>query len=166
MADIKSPAERSENMSKIRSGNTTPELFVRRELFRKGYRYRIAPTYIPGHPDLFLRKYNLAIFVHGCFWHRHKGCRYAYNPKSRTEFWNKKFESNIRRDSSVKQMLEDNRIRCLVIWECAIRQATQKNGNVADFFARIEEAIRSDICYMEVSADAGFKAGRYNPDRL
>ena len=76
MADIKSPAERSKNMSAIKRANTKPELFIRHLLFDAGYRYRLQANKIPGHPDLWMRKYNTAIFVHGCFWHRHKGCEY------------------------------------------------------------------------------------------
>lgn len=154
MADIKTPAERSENMSKIRSRNTKPELYIRKELFSRGYRYRVAPSYIPGHPDLFLRKHNLAVFVHGCFWRRHAGCKYAYTPKSRVDFWNHKFDSNVHRDQEVVRQLNDERIRCLVIWECAIRKALMKNGNPAELFRRIEEAILSGDPYTEVGTDA------------
>lgn len=92
MTDIKSEEERSKNMSAIKSADTKPELFIRKLLFSSGYRYRIQVSNIPGRPDLWLRKYNTAIFVHGCFWHRHKGCRFAYFPKSRVDFWNDKFE--------------------------------------------------------------------------
>ena len=154
MADIKSPAERSENMSKIRSRNTQPEIYIRKELFARGYRYRVAPSYIPGHPDLFLRKHNLAVFVHGCFWHRHAGCKYAYTPKSRIDFWNRKFDSNVRRDQEVKQQLEEKQIRCLIVWECAIRKALMKKGNPTDLFQRIENVILSDDPYTEVGTDA------------
>ena len=154
MADIKSPAERSENMPKIRSRNTQSEICIRKELFARGYRYRVAPSYIPGHPDLFLRKHNLAIFVHGCFWHRHAGCKYAYTPKSRIDFWNRKFDRNVCRDQEGKQQLEDKQIRCLVIWECAIRKALMKKGNPADLFQHIENVILSDDPYTEVGADA------------
>ncbi len=90
MADIVSPEKRSQNMSAIRSKNTKPEVYLRKLLFAQGYRYRIADKSVPGHPDIFLRKYNTAIFVNGCFWHRHPGCKYAYTPKSRVEFWQKK----------------------------------------------------------------------------
>ena len=92
MADIVSPEKRSQNMSAIRSKNTKPEVYLRKLLFAQGYRYRIADKSVPGHPDIFLRKYNTAIFVNGCFWHRHPGCKYAYTPKSRVEFWQKKFD--------------------------------------------------------------------------
>ena len=154
MADIKDSAKRSKNMSAIRSKNTKPELYIRKELFSRGYRYRVAPAKIPGHPDIYLTKYNLAIFVHGCFWHRHPGCKYAYVPKSRVEFWEKKFSDNIRRDEKVKQLLHNSGIRTLIIWECAIKRAMSKNGDPEALFQRIENMIRSDVQYWEETADA------------
>ena len=122
MADIVSPEKRSQNMSAIRSKNTKPEVYLRKLLFAQGYRYRIADKSVPGHPDIFLRKYNTAIFVNGCFWHRHPGCKYAYTPKSRVEFWQKKFDDNVRRDSAVKAELLEHGIKLLTVWECAIRR--------------------------------------------
>lgn len=95
--DIKSPEQRSRNMVAIHSRNTKPEMYFRRLLFTQGYRYSLNSGKIPGHPDIYLRKYNAAIFIHGCFWHRHLGCRYAYLSKSRIEFWQKKFDANISR---------------------------------------------------------------------
>ena len=129
MADIVSPERRSKNMSAIRSKDTKPEIYLRKLLFAEGYRYRIAEKSIPGHPDMFLRKYNTAIFVHGCFWHRHQGCKYAYTPKSRVEFWQKKFDDNVRRDVVVRTALQENNIKCLVVWECTIKQM-MKNSDV------------------------------------
>ena len=126
MADIVSPERRSKNMSAIRSKDTKPENYLRKLLFAEGYRYRIAEKSIPGHPDMFLRKYNTAIFVHGCFWHRHQGCKYAYTPKSRVEFWQKKFDDNVRRDAIVRTALQENKIKCLVVWECTIKQMMKK----------------------------------------
>lgn len=120
MADIVSPEKRSQNMSAIRSKDTKPEVYLRKLLFAQGYRYRIADKSVPGHPDIFLRKYNTAIFVNGCFWHRHPGCKYAYTPKSRVEFWQKKFDDNVRRDSAVKAELLEHGIKLLTVWECAI----------------------------------------------
>ena len=122
MADIVSTEQRSKNMSAIRSKDTKPEIYLRKLLFAAGYRYRIAEKSIPGHPDMFLRKYNTAIFVHGCFWHRHTGCKYAYTPKSRVAFWQKKFDDNVRRDVVVRTALQENNTKCLVVWECTIKQ--------------------------------------------
>ena len=122
MADIKSPEERSRNMAAIKSKDTKPELYLRTELFHLGYRYRKNVNYIPGHPDVYLAKYRTAVFVNGCFWHRHAGCKYAYTPKSRTEFWNQKFKSNMLRDQKVYRKLEEEKFKCLVVWECTIRK--------------------------------------------
>ena len=122
MADIVSPEQRSKNMSAIHSKDTKPEIYLRKLLFAQGFRYRIAVKNIPGHPDIFLRKYNTAIFVHGCFWHRHQGCKYAYMPKSRVEFWQKKFNDNIKRDTVVRNELCDKNIKCLIVWECTIKK--------------------------------------------
>ena len=126
MADIKTPEARSLYMSKIRSRDTKPEVWLRKQLFSRGYRYRKNVSHIPGHPDLWMPKYNTAIFVHGCFWHRHNGCKYAYHPKSRTEFWLKKFTANVKRDSDVRKELEGSGIKQLVIWECTVKKM-QKN---------------------------------------
>lgn len=122
MTDIVTPEQRSKNMAAIRSKNTKPEVYFRKLLFSRGYRYSLNSKKIPGHPDIYLRKYNTAIFVHGCFWHRHTGCKYSYTPKSRIEFWQKKFDDNVRRDSVVMQQLEERGIKCLVIWECTIKK--------------------------------------------
>lgn len=119
--DIKSPEERSRNMAAIHSKNTKPEVWFRKQLFAKGYRYSLNTNKVPGHPDIYLRKYNTAIFVHGCFWHRHPGCKYAYMPKSRVEFWKKKFDANVKRDCEVREELYNQGIKCLVIWECTIK---------------------------------------------
>lgn len=121
MADIKSPAERSRNMSRIGSTNTKPEEFVRKELFRLGYRYRKNTTAIFGCPDIWLKKYNTAIFVHGCFWHRHASCKYAYSPKSNITFWDRKFQNNIERDRVVRTQLYEEGIKVLIIWECTVK---------------------------------------------
>ena len=88
--DIKSPEERSKNMAAIRSKNTGPEMYFRKILFARGYRYSLNSDKIYGHPDIYLRKYNTAIFINGCFWHRHSGCKFAYMPKSRQDFWEKR----------------------------------------------------------------------------
>lgn len=122
MADTISPERRSKNMSAIRSRDTKPEVYLRKLLFADGYRYRIADKTIPGHPDIFLRKYNTAIFVHGCFWHHHQDCKYAYTPKTRVDFWQKKFDDNVRRDAVVREELKKRGIKCLIVWECTIRK--------------------------------------------
>lgn len=120
--DIKSPEERSRNMAAIRSKDTKPEIYFRKLLFARGYRYSLNSSKIFGHPDIYLRKYNTAVFIHGCFWHRHFGCQYAYMPKSRDEFWQKKFAANIKRDYVVRMKLQDEGIKCLIVWECTVKR--------------------------------------------
>lgn len=152
MADIKSPEERSRNMAAIRSKDTKPEIYLRKLLFSYGYRYRKNASYIPGHPDIYLAKYNTALFVHGCFWHRHEGCKYAYMPKSRTDFWNKKFDSNIRRDEVVRKALEERHIKCLIVWECTIKKMVRSEEREQEVVEVIREFLstESDFAIMEI----------------
>lgn len=119
--DTVTPEQRSRNMSAIRSKNTRPEIYFRKLLFAQGYRYSLNSKTVPGHPDIYLKKYNTAIFVHGCFWHRHSGCKYTYMPKSRIEFWEKKFQANQKRDFVVQSELQEKGIKCVVVWECTIK---------------------------------------------
>ena len=143
MADTLTPEERSRNMAAIRSRDTKPEVYLRKLLFAKGYRYRIADKNIPGHPDIFLRKYNTAIFIHGCFWHRHTGCKYAYTPKSRVEFWQKKFDDNVRRDAVVAEELQKQGIKQVVIWECTIKQMMRESVFQMKMLSEIESLFYS-----------------------
>lgn len=110
---------RSWNMSRIRNRDTRPERVVRSALHRLGHRFRLATgNSLPGRPDVVLPSLRLAIFVHGCFWHRHEKCKFAYTPKSRVEFWKKKFEQNIARDQRTASTLRWLGWRILVVWEC------------------------------------------------
>lgn len=138
--DSLTPEKRSWNMSRIRSTNTKTEKEFRSVLHKMGYRYRINQSNIPGKPDIFLRKYNTAIFVHGCFWHRHQGCKYAYTPKSNIEFWNLKFKKNISRDENVKIQIENMGINYLVVWECELR-------DIDKLKKRIENILIKDISF-------------------
>jgi DNA mismatch endonuclease, patch repair protein len=116
----KPSAHRSWNMSRIRSKNTRPELRVRSIMHRLGYRFRLHGQKLPGTPDLVLARQRTVVFVHGCFWHRHSGCRLAYNPKSRIDFWRAKFEANVRRDRSVRRQLRKVGWRVVTVWECEL----------------------------------------------
>lgn len=116
-----SKARRSWNMSRIRGKNTTPELVVRSLLHSMGYRFRLHVRKLPGRPDIVLPKYRTVLFVHGCYWHRHPGCKYAYTPKSRTRFWQRKFDSNVAHDKSVNGQLRKLVWRVVTVWECEIR---------------------------------------------
>lgn len=122
MTDHLSPEKRSENMSRIRGKDTTPELFVRRMLHRLGFRFRLYRRDIPGNPDIVLPKYKTAIFIHGCYWHRHKGCHRGQSvPNINREFWLNKFRKNQMRDVEVRRQLEKVGWRILVIWECEVK---------------------------------------------
>ena len=150
MADIVSPEKRSQNMSAIRSKNTKPEVYLRKLLFAQGYRYRIADKSVPGHPDIFLRKYNTAIFVNGCFWHRHSGCKYAYMPKSRVDFWQKKFDDNVRRDAAVKAELLERGIKRLIVWECTIKQMMKNRCREVDVIEKCSSFFVSPTLFEEL----------------
>ena len=150
MADIKSPEERSRNMAKIRSKDTKPEIWLRKKLFEKGYRYRKNVNNVPGHPDIWLAKYDTAIFVHGCFWHRHQGCKYAYMPKSRIEFWQDKFRKNQERDRVVRAELEEVGVKMLVIWECTVKRMIKDSDTAADVMGMIDAFLTADDSYIEL----------------
>lgn len=118
MADTLSKRDRSKLMSRIRSKDTKPELIVRSCVHRLGYRFRLHDRSLPGSPDLVLRQICTVIFVHGCFWHRHEGCKYCYSPKSRVRFWNQKFKATIARDKRAIAALSEHNWRTVVVWEC------------------------------------------------
>jgi DNA mismatch endonuclease (patch repair protein) len=109
-------------MSAIRGKGTTPEMVVRRALHRLGIRFRLHSAALPGRPDIVIRNRHIAIFVHGCFWHRHEGCRYATTPSTRVHFWQEKFAQNVIRDWRNIEELQRLGWRTLVVWECALRK--------------------------------------------
>lgn len=111
---------RSYNMSQIKSKNTKPELMVRKFLFSKGFRYRKNVNTLPGIPDLVLKKHKTVIFINGCFWHMHDGCRYAVIPKTRTDYWTKKLSENVIRDQKAIYLLEGLGWHVIIIWECEL----------------------------------------------
>lgn len=121
MADIVTSDMRSRMMSRIRGKDTGPERVVRSLLHKSGFRFRLHRRDLPGRPDLVLPKYRAAIFVHGCFWHAHDGCRYFREPKTNPAFWKEKLSANIARDSKNMKSLAEMGWRVLVVWECAIR---------------------------------------------
>jgi DNA mismatch endonuclease (patch repair protein) len=113
--------KRSWNMSRIKGKDTKPEKIVRSILHKAGFRFRLNRKDLPGKPDIVLPKYKSVILVHGCFWHRHPRCKYAYTPKSRVTFWQKKFSENIERDKFVKRELRKMGWRTIVVWECELK---------------------------------------------
>ena len=116
------PERRSWNMSRIKSGDTKPERLVRSLLHRMGYRFRLHRRDLPGRPDIVLPKYRKVILVHGCYWHRHPGCRFAYTPKSNVEFWQAKFDENVSRDERQNRQLSELGWRVVTIWECETKE--------------------------------------------
>ena len=120
MADVIDRATRSRMMSGIRGRDTKPELIVRKYLHAHGLRYRIAPKNLPGKPDIVLPKYHAVVFVHGCFWHRHEGCRYTATPATNPDFWQSKFDANIARDKRAYEQLACLGWCVIVIWECEL----------------------------------------------
>jgi DNA mismatch endonuclease (patch repair protein) len=126
MADVHTKAVRSYNMSKIKGKDTKPEVLVRKFLHSKGFRFRLHPKGLIGKPDIVLPKYKTIIFVHGCFWHGHEGCRYYVIPKSRTEFWLNKVASNQARDYHVQNQLEANGWKVVVVWECELKRVKRE----------------------------------------
>ena len=125
--------QRSRNMSAIKSKNTKPENTVRKLLHSMGYRFRLHKKDLPGSPDIVLPKYKTVIFVHGCFWHRHQNCKYASNPKTRIEFWEKKFKENIERDKKTQEKLKNLGWKTKIVWECEIKKQDKLIKKIEDF---------------------------------
>ncbi|RKE03481.1 very short patch repair endonuclease [Marinifilum flexuosum] len=121
MADVHEPKIRSYNMSQVKGKNTKPELVVRKFLFANGFRYRINQKDLPGKPDIVLKKYKCVIFVNGCFWHGHKGCKYFVLPKTRTEWWLQKIKGTQKRDRKAEIELNILGWRVITIWECELK---------------------------------------------
>lgn len=134
MVDSLTPEARSKNMARIRSRDTGPEMLVRRAAHALGLRFRLHRNDLPGTPDLVLPGRRAAVLVHGCFWHRHEGCRMAYTPKSRVDFWQAKFTGNVERDARKLAELAAAGWRAVVIWECETRDP-----------ARLRQIIRERI---------------------
>jgi DNA mismatch endonuclease (patch repair protein) len=131
--DTLSPQERSERMSRVKGRDTKPELLVRRLVYGMGYRYRLHAEALPGKPDLVFRQRKCAIFVHGCFWHRHRGCALCRLPKSRLNFWKPKLEGNRKRDLRNQRKLRRDGWRILVIWECELTDERKVRRTVLKF---------------------------------
>ena len=137
MTDIFDPEKRSEIMSRIRGRDTKPELIVRRIAHGLGFRFRLHRKDLPGRPDIVFPRHQAVIVVHGCFWHRHPGCKHASSPKTRVRYWQNKFEDNVVRDKRNETALRDLGWKVMLIWECE----TKDHEAVA---ARIESFLRRD----------------------
>lgn len=141
--DIVTRERRSKNMAAIKSKDTSAEKFVRSALFARGYRYTIHDIRVTGQPDIFFPRKKAAIFIHGCYWHRHDNCTYAYTPKTNVEFWLTKFRNNRQRDTVVRHTLLESGIRVLVIWECTIRKMRRSSDFCNIQMSQIESFIRT-----------------------
>ena len=122
MGDVHPKDVRSKNMSAIKGKNTSPEIVVRKALFARGFRYRLHVAGLPGKPDLVLPKFKTVIFINGCFWHRHEGCKYAATPKSNSDFWVKKFAGNVERDTQNVAKLKALGWNIVIVWECEFKK--------------------------------------------
>ncbi|GFE65093.1 very short patch repair endonuclease [Litoreibacter roseus] len=127
VTDIVDKQTRSRMMAGIKGKDTKPELVLRRALHARGFRYRLHSKNVPGRPDLMFPKHHAIVFVHGCFWHRHKGCRYTSTPSTRPEFWKAKFDANVARDRDVQDKLLDSGWRVATVWECTLRTPEKIN---------------------------------------
>jgi len=150
LADVVTPETRSRMMAGIRGKDTKPEMLVRRVLFAEGLRFRLHRRDLPGAPDIALPGKKVAIFVHGCFWHRHEGCGYAKMPATRPEFWKAKLEGNAERDERAIQALRAMGWRVLIVWECAIRDKEK----LSTLPKVLSDWIRSDAPLGEVAGGA------------
>lgn len=126
MPDHLTPEQRHRNMAAVRSKDTKPEIIVRKYLWGHGFRYRLNHPRLPGKPDIVLTKYRTCVFVNGCFWHGHEGCRFFVMPKSNSEFWVRKIARNRERDSEVQQKLSDMGWHSITLWECQLKPAKRE----------------------------------------
>jgi DNA mismatch endonuclease (patch repair protein) len=123
MTDVVNKSTRSRMMAGIKGKNTGPERVLRQAMHKQGFRFRLHARQLPGRPDLLFPKYKAAVFVHGCFWHRHRNCRYATTPATRPEFWQTKFASNVARDRASVTALINSGWRVAIVWECSLRNS-------------------------------------------
>ena len=144
--DVHTPVTRSFNMSRIKGKDTLPELTVRRILWAHGYRYRLHRKDLPGRPDIVLQRFRAAIFVHGCYWHRH-GCRATTTPATRRDFWLRKFDENVARDKRNIESLKKQEWRLMVIWECSLRGRTADLDLVA---RQTLDFLNSEVTFAEI----------------
>jgi len=142
MTDKLPKEHRSANMSKVRSADTKPEWILRCGLHKLGFRFRLGNKHLPGNPDLLFPKYLSVVFVHGCYWHRHPGCKDASMPKSNVDFWAAKFAENIERDRRVQENLARLGWRVLVVWECELmgKNTLETIQHVVHWLTRMDSA--------------------------
>lgn len=146
---MKTPEQRSRNMAAIKGKDTKPEIIVRKYLFSRGLRFRVQVKKLPGNPDIVLPKYKTVIFVNGCFWHGHEGCKYFRLPKSNVEFWKEKIERNIERDRESMQALLDLGWKVIRVWECELRNKANREVTLNKIYNSITSADRIGYSFEE-----------------
>ncbi len=155
MTDIFTPDQRSIAMSRVRSGDTKPEWILRSGLHRLGIRFRLRNRHLPGQPDLVFPKYRSVVFVHGCYWHRHPGCKDATTPKSNVDFWTRKFAENVERDRRIQEELEAAGWRVMVVWECELIKETIETIRKVSLWLSRGTASSQPLHYDESLMDRG-----------
>ena len=149
MSDVLTPEQRHINMAAIHSTSTKPELILRHALWNQGFRYRINDKRLPGKPDIVLPKYRTAIFIHGCFWHGHKGCKNYTIPKTNTEFWTAKITKNQERDQGDWRQLEAKGWNVIIVWECELERA-----RFSDTLIRVDRELQHNLeAYLSLKSD-------------
>ena len=136
MADVFTKSKRSQIMARVHSKDTTAELIVRSTLHRLGYRFSLSSKKLPGKPDIVLSRFHKLIFVHGCFWHQHKGCKASERPSSNSDYWNNKLDRNILRDKKNIASLKTSGWDVLVVWECQIRKGLSLSNKLVKFMKK------------------------------
>lgn len=142
MSDVLNPDQRHRNMSSIHGKNTKPELMVRKFLFSKGFRYLVNDARYPGRPDIVLPKYHTVVFVHGCFWHQHPGCKAARIPETNREYWESKLRMNVLRDADQHEELIRAGWKVIVIWECEISRKADRQLRLETLVSEIKSKQR------------------------
>ena len=149
MADTMTPEQRSRCMSAVKGKDTKPEMIVRKYLFSKGLRFRLHVRSLPGNPDIVLPKYKTVIFINGCFWHGHDGCKYYRLPKSNVEFWENKITANKSRDAANEIKLKQMGWRVIRVWECEIKRVQDRNQSLEKLYNRIKGIESYDVASAE-----------------
>lgn len=149
MADVMTPKQRSRCMAAVKGKDTKPEMIVRKYLFSRGLRFRVQVKKLPGKPDIVLPKYKTVIFVNGCFWHGHEGCKYFRLPKSNVEFWKEKIERNIERDRESMQALLDLGWKLIRVWECELRNKANREAILNKIYNSITTSGNSGYSFEE-----------------
>ena len=173
MTDIFSPEQRSHIMQQIKGKNTKPEMIVRKHLFSKGFRYRVNVKRLPGKPDIALRKYRTAIFIHGCFWHGHEDCKLASHPQSNKEYWEAKIARNKAHDIETREKLKAMGWNTMVIWECQLRKADIRQQTLEgivqildETFIKLNQPKKKNVLYQqsETSFSQAAESFSYNTE--